>query len=165
MGKITLIFLCMVLTTASIQAQKLLRSTVGVAGTTSALSEGSNTLVIQQSIGQGSVIGTFVSGTVMLRQGFIQPPSIRTSIIEEDATLLASVYPNPFTEAVNISFSEEVSGNLSIIIFDMLGRKVYDQSKKAAQEMSVNLQSLSSAQYIMIVSSGNKQFKANLIKK
>ena len=165
MGKITLFFLCMVFTIASLQAQELMRSTTGVAGTTSTLSLGSKTLVVQQSIGQGSVIGTFASGAITLRQGYIQPPSIKTSIIEEDSNLLASVYPNPFTDAVNISFSEEVNGNLTIVIYDMLGRKVYDQSKRATQEMTVNLQSLSSAQYIMVVSSGNKLFKANLIKK
>lgn len=41
---------------------ELMRSTTGVAGTTSTLNQGSNTLVIQQSIGQGSGIGTFTSG-------------------------------------------------------------------------------------------------------
>lgn len=165
MRKILLFFLSMIFTIASIQAQEIMRSTTGVAGTTSTLNQGSKTLVVQQSIGQGSAIGTFSSGAIMLRQGYIQPPSIKTSIIEEDSNLLASVYPNPFTDAVNISFSEEVSGDLDIVIFDMLGRKVHDQRTRAAQELTVNLQSLSSAQYIMVVSAGNKQFKANLIKK
>jgi len=145
-------------------AQEIIRSTLGVSGTSTTITSNSKTYIVQQSIGQGSAIGKFQSNGVIARQGFIQPPVLSSKVIPEETNLQAVIYPNPVNNQVNISFKELVNEPISIRIFDMLGRIVFTKELNAAQQLSVNLSFLASAQYIFLINTGQKQFKANLIK-
>jgi hypothetical protein len=142
----------------------LLRSTTGVTGSSTTITNNSKTYVIQQSVGQASVIGKFQSNDVIARQGFIQPTTISTRIIPEDTNLEARIYPNPVNNELFISFNELVKDQVTIQIFDFLGRNVFNRTMNPAQTLSINLNLLASAQYILLVNTGQKQFKANLIK-
>ncbi len=148
----------------SLEAQQVVRATVSVAGSSETVSAGDQEYVLQQTVGQQSVIGSFSSETLTARQGFIQPPIKIRSIVEEDTDLDAVVYPNPFESSVRIKFNEEVEGTLNVVLYDMQGRLVYDQPYNAASEIEVNLDFLSKAAYVLLVSSENKQLKANLLK-
>lgn len=143
----------------------LVRSTTGVAGSSEAIIVNNQHYVIQQSIGQGSVIGKFQSNGVIVRQGFIQPPTISSKIIPEETNLDAIIYPNPVNNELNVSFNELVQGPITIQIFDMLGRNVFTKKSSATQNMSINLSFLASAQYIFLMNTEQKQFKANIIKR
>ncbi len=141
-----------------------MRSALGVSGTSSTITSNSKTYVVQQSIGQGSVIGKFQSNGIIVRQGFIQPPIVSSKVIPEETNLQAVIYPNPVTNLVIISFNEPIKESVSIQIFDMLGRSVFTKELNAAQKLSIDLSRLASAQYIFLIHTGEKQFKANLLK-
>ncbi|QNJ97294.1 T9SS type A sorting domain-containing protein [Constantimarinum furrinae] len=144
--------------------QEIARSTVGASGSSAAVETINGTYIIQESIGQSSVIGTHYSSEVILRQGFIQPPISIQGILADETNIDAVVYPNPFTSSVNVAFREELKGGLSIAIYDLLGRLVYSNERNAEREIRIDLDFLSSAQYILLITSGNKQFKATLLK-
>ena len=142
----------------------LLRSTTGVSGSSEKVTINNKMYVIQQSVGQASVIGKFQSNGIIARQGFIQPPVLSAKVIPEETNLQAIIYPNPVNNDVNITFNEDVKEKVFIRIFDMLGRSVYNEKLNAAQQLKVNLSFLASAHYIFLINTGGKQFKANLIK-
>ncbi|MBI9042681.1 T9SS type A sorting domain-containing protein [Lutibacter sp.] len=163
---IPLILLCFQFANAQYSSSNyLVRSTTGVAGSSEAIIVNNQHYVIQQSIGQGSVIGKFQSNGVIVRQGFIQPPTISSKIIPEETNLNAMIYPNPVNNELNVSFNELVKGPITIQIFDMLGRNVFTKKSSATQNMSINLGFLASAQYIFLMNTEQKQFKANIIKR
>lgn len=145
--------------------QQIQRFTIGVQGSSNVVSTNETNYLIQQSIGQTSVIGNFQFGKIVLRQGFIQPPIITGSIIKEETSILASLYPNPFNSSITVLFGETMEKTLSIFVYDMLGRNVYQDSRKASQSIQIDLERLASAKYILHITSGNKHFKANLIKR
>ncbi|GAB5398658.1 MAG: T9SS type A sorting domain-containing protein [Aureisphaera sp.] len=150
--------------TYATQSQQVVRTSISASGSSETVSNGEQEYILQQSVGQQSAIGSFSSETITARQGFIQPPIRVRSIVEEDTDLDAVVYPNPFQSSIRIKFNEEVKGQLSIILYDMQGRLVYDKPFEAAQEIEVNLDFLSKAAYVLLVTSEEKQLKANLLK-
>ncbi|MDC8002663.1 T9SS type A sorting domain-containing protein [Aureisphaera galaxeae] len=145
-------------------SQQVIRTTVSSAGGSETVAVGEQEYTVQQTIGQQSVIGTYATESITARQGFIQPPIRVRGIIEEDTDLDAVVYPNPFESSVRIKFNEEISGPLSVVLYDMQGRLVYDKAYEPAGEIEVQLDFLSKAAYVLLVSSENKQLKANLLK-
>ena len=122
--------------------------------------------MVQQSIGQGSAIGTFNNVDYILRQGFIQP-NVLAKIIGKDIllNLEAIIYPNPFVESISISFNEKVSNKIEVAVFDVLGRVVFSKNYNAEQNLQVQLNNLSVANYILKVTANNKKFIKNIIKK
>ena len=54
---------------------------------------------------------------------------------------------------------------VDFVLYDMLGRVVHTQNLPAQQQMQLDMTKLSTAQYILLITAGNKQFKANLIKR
>jgi hypothetical protein len=63
------------------QANNLVRSTVGVSGSSTDI-KNKIQIMLCNSIGQSSVIGTFAIGDLNVRQGFIQP-NVFAKIIDE----------------------------------------------------------------------------------
>lgn len=144
----------------------LVRETTGVSGASELISSNNQQYVVQQSIGQGSAIGTFNNVDYILRQGFIQP-NVLAKIIAKDIllNLEAIIYPNPFVESISISFNEKVSNKIEVAVFDVLGRVVFSKNYNAEQNLQVQLNNLSVANYILKVTANNKKFIKNIIKK
>lgn len=143
----------------------LVRSTTGVAGSSENISANNKTYVVQQSIGQAGVIGTFYDGDDTFRQGFIQP-NVLAKIVDAGIplNLAAVIYPNPFTESVTLSFSEKINDTVEVSVFDLLGRLVFSKSYAADQNVNVQFNSLSVANYIIKVTANNKQFIKKILK-
>lgn len=148
------------------QSEYLVRSTTGVSGSSVTSSQNNKTYIVQQSIGQASVIGTFNNPEYTIRQGFIQP-NVLAKIINKHISLdlEASFYPNPFVESVTLAFTETIKGKVEVVVFDMLGRLVFSNSYTAAQNLKVQFDNLSVADYILKVTANNKQFVKNIVKK
>lgn len=73
-----------------------------------------------------------------------------------------SVYPNPFTDKLNISLQTD---NLVVInIFDLTGRLVYNTSTYINGNRDINLSSLKSGIYVVKVLSANKEFSQKIVK-
>jgi hypothetical protein len=164
MKKASLLLFGFFVIVCSVEAQEIVRSTVGVTGTSSSINTAEKTYVIQESVGQSSVIGKFQNEGILLRQGFIQPPLKITNVLIDVSDLDAVVYPNPFTSEINIVFNEDVKSPITILIYDVLGKVVYNSEQQPSREIKINLDFLSSAQYLLHISSNTKQFKANLLK-
>ena len=147
------------------QSDYLIRSTTGVLGSSATSSQNNKTFIVQQSVGQASVIGTFKTTQYTIRQGFIQP-DVLSKIINNNISLdlEASFYPNPFVESVTLAFAEKIEGKVEVAVFDMLGRLVFLNSYTAEQILKVQFHNLSVADYILKVTANNKQFVKNIIK-
>ena len=147
-------------------SEMLVRSTTGVSGSSSTVSVNNKNYIIQQSIGQASVIGTFNNSEYTIRQGFIQP-NVLAKIINKNISLdlEATFYPNPFVESVTLAFTEKIEGDVEVAVFDMLGRLVFSNSYSAEQNLKVQFHNLSVADYILKVTANNKQFVKNIVKK
>jgi len=145
-------------------AQETVRSTVGVNGNSTTTTVSGKQYVVQQSIGQASVIGKHSIQDFTVLQGFIQPPIKIEGGLNEDNTLQAVVFPNPFSNNVQVRFSEEIDAPLSIILYDISGRVVFSKKMASAREIRLDFEFLSSASYLLSISQANKQFTATLIK-
>jgi len=145
--------------------QNLVRSTTGISGSTVEITLTSKTYVIQQSTGQASTIGTFNNNNYTLRQGFIQP-SILAKIINKKSplNLQVKVYPNPFIEHITLSFKDKIKGDIKATIYDLFGRIIYTKSYLANQLITVKLNNLPSAEYILKVNANRNQFITKIIK-
>lgn len=166
---ITFIFLALVIQFTIAQntsSAYLVRSTTGVSGSSENITSNNKLFVVQQSIGQASVIGTFENSGYIFRQGFIQP-DVLAKIIDNNISLdlEANFYPNPFIESVTLAFTEKIEGKVEVRIFDLLGRLVFSKSFMADQNVNVQLNYLSVAYYILKVTANNKQFIKKIIKK
>lgn len=148
------------------QSNLLVRSTTGASGASKEITDGNQTYVIQQSIGQKSVIGTIDNGNYILRQGFIQP-DILAKIMDKNVplNLHMKVYPNPFANQISLSFNEEIKDGIDIEVFNILGSQVFKMSYQPSQQINVKLDKLSSGQYFFKAIANHKQFLTKIIKR
>jgi hypothetical protein len=146
---------------------RIMRSSLGMSGSTNNIVTKKGTYNVSQSIGQISVIGTSFNNGYYLRQGFQQPLN-KISIIQDfdlHNDLIAKIYPNPFEQSVSISFSETLKEDIDVTVFDVRGKRVYSKKFSPAKFIQLKLESISSGAYFLKATSNNKQFNAKLLKK
>lgn len=147
---------------AKTQTPANLRSTLSIGGTSiTAVSESNNKSVVQ-SIGQSSVIDSYHSEGYMLRQGFIQTILNNKSLSEQN--LQGNVFPNPFSNEVTVTFCGEITEDLSVHLYDVLGSSVYLHNFPATQELNLVFSPLKPGVYFIQINSGDKQLTTKLIK-
>lgn len=95
-------------------------------------------------------------GTIHISEGFISP-DIWETIGVQDYTALAgiSVFPNPTTDYITISFSE--IANYNITVFDYLGKQIEDFNTQQTSTHSLDMQSYSDGVYLVLVKNTAKQ--------
>ncbi|OYX25711.1 MAG: hypothetical protein B7Z06_06870 [Flavobacteriales bacterium 32-35-8] len=144
----------------------LVRSTTGASGASKEITNGGNTYLIQQSVGQPSVTGTIGNGDYIFRQGFIQP-NVLSQITEKNIplNLQLSLYPNPFEEQISLVFNEDIKGDIHITVYNILGAQMYSKKHQSSQHVDVKLGWLSSGEYILKTIANQKQFISKIIKK
>ncbi len=75
-------------------------------------------------------------------------------------------YPNPFRESTTIKYETPVEGEVEILIYDILGRKVktiLDERRPAAfHEVEWQPTQLASGVYICVMRAGDKQFSRKI---
>ncbi len=118
---------------------------------------------VRYSVGQQSVTGTSSNGYVV-QQGFQQ--SNWSKILEQNTISIATtVYPNPFVNEINFSFSTSPGDKISAYVFDVLGRLVYSEEvKNENNSIKLNLLQLSTAEYLVKLSSDKFVYSAKIIK-
>jgi len=154
-----------VLLTSSLCAQELeiRRQTTGIAGASISFHHGGKQLIVQQSIGQASVIGTHQARNYSLRQGFIQPEfTVRAAI--ENTDLQATVFPNPFRNQFQIRFDDDIEDQLDIQIFDLTGRAILGKQFSAAQLITIHFPDAAVGMYVIRITTGKKQFTGRIQK-
>jgi hypothetical protein len=119
---------------------------------------------VRYTVGQQSVTGTSSNGYVV-QQGFQQ--SNWGKILEQNTiSITTTVYPNPFVNEINFSFSISPGEKISAFVFDVLGRLVYSEDfKNENNSIKLNLVHLSTAEYLVKLSSDKFVHSAKIIKK
>lgn len=87
--------------------------------------------------------------------------------IEETDLLSFMVYPNPFTNELNIQLPENIKGNFIFKATDLSGKLIHSQTRNAdvSKSFSWNGPSLSTGTYILSVESNGKTIAKKVIKK
>jgi hypothetical protein len=142
-------------------AQQLHHEMISALGGTTTTANGH---LVRYTVGQQSVTGTSSNGYVV-QQGFQQ--SNWAKILEQNTISIATtVYPNPFVNEINFSFSTSPGEKISAYVFDVLGRLVYSEDIKNENNLiKLNLLNLSTAEYLVKLSSDKFVHSAKIIKK
>jgi hypothetical protein len=127
-----------------------------------------NGLIISQTVGQQSLTGTSANKDYAVMQGFQQSlwgKYIASNNVEAIEGIKTTTYPNPFTETINFQFSKPVTDIISISIFDVLGRLIYEQKKKSINNiLTIDLASLPTSEYLIRLSTTNLNYYTKIIK-
>jgi len=141
------------------------RSVLNVSGGTSTLKTIDKSYRVQYSIGQQGPIGKIKSMMVNARQGFIQPPKFVETNSIIDNLLKVKISPNPFREALDIVFSEEIKNKIKVKIYDLMGKLVFDDELPIKTEHKIYLNSIPDSQFILRIESKEKYFQTKIIKR
>lgn len=161
---LSLVFALMVLSTV-MQAQSVVlrRQTTGIAGASGDYRAAGQSYLIQQSIGQASVIGTSQSGDYSMRQGFIQPEFFLAAV-SEHTDLEATIFPNPFGRQFQIRFEAEPEGDIDVEIYDLSGRTILRKRYGAARDIAIDFPHAAAGMYLIHIVAGKKQFSGRIQK-
>jgi hypothetical protein len=124
----------------------------------------SNSLMIQQSIGQQSATGNYVGSAFSVGQGF-QQGRITNGKGPSALNIQITTFPNPFTSKINFQFSASIDGLIKISIYDVIGKLVLTMEKELLNNM-ITLDNLNfpDGKYIVKFSTKNFNQTENLIK-
>lgn len=145
---------------------KLRHLTISSSGSSETIQLNNNSYTLYQSIGQASVIGIFNNDNNEFSQGFLQTDiflKIKNKNIPLSLNLI--VYPNPFSEGINLLFKEPILTEIEVTLYDMLGRLLLINNFDKSQNVDLNLFNMVSANYIIKVVANQKQFIKTIIKK
>ena len=150
------VLLSMLLVSFGLQAQVSMNAAGG-----DAASDGGS---VSFSVGQ-VVFGANAGTNGSVTEGVQQPYEISVlSVAEQAENINLSVYPNPSTDYLYLTTSDEIS-DLSYQLFDMNG-KLLKSEKVIANQTNIDMQGLVSATYFVKVNQGNKTVKSfKIIKK
>ncbi|WP_396198252.1 T9SS type A sorting domain-containing protein [Flavobacterium sp.] len=156
-----LVFILFVFGCQIVNAQQVHHEMISSQGGTTTTANGH---LVRYTVGQQSVTGTSSNGYVV-QQGFQQ--SNWAKILEQNTISIATtVYPNPFVNEINFSFSTSPGDKISAYVFDVLGRLVYSEDIKNENNLiKLNLLNLSTAEYLVKLSSDKFVHSAKIIKK
>lgn len=124
-------------------------------------------LIVRQTIGQQSLTGTSGTKEYVVMQGFQQ--SLWGKYIASNHMAIDDIetttYPNPFTETINFRFSKPITDDMTISVFDLSGRLIYEQKKKPVNSiLSIDLAKVPTSEYLIRLSTTTFKFYAKIIK-
>lgn len=126
----------------------------------------SNGFVINQTIGQQSVIGNSKTGSNIIFQGFQQSQWGKLISTSSKSNISVKVYPNPFVNQLNFQFSKEINDKVRIQIFDFNGRLILDESKYVEDfYLTIDLTYLPAASYLVKVYASKINYYSKIIKR
>ena len=118
---------------------------------------------VNYSVGQQSVTGT-TTNQYIVQQGFEQNNWSRI-IKKNKETIRTSLYPNPFVDQLTFDFSSSPGTTIQVLVFDILGRIVHTEAvENQNNQIKLNLSRLSSAEYLIKLTSNTYEFATTIIK-
>lgn len=145
----------------TVSAQQLHHQMLSSQGKSSVLSNG---MLVNQTIGQQSVIGNHTNG-ITVGQGFQQsqwPKYVKSNVAIQIAT---TTYPNPFVATVNFQFSQPIKEIIEIAVFDIHGRLIFQDKKRASHSvLTVELPQLASSNYLVRLTASNYTYYSQILK-
>jgi hypothetical protein len=118
---------------------------------------------VNYTVGQQSVTGSS-SGAYVVQQGF-QQNNWSKIISNNSNSIQTTLFPNPFIEHITFTFSSSPGTKVNAMVFDVLGRLIHTEDViNENNEIKLNLSRLSSAEYLIRLSSGKYEYAAKIIK-
>ncbi len=146
----------------SVQAQKLHHQMLSSQGSSKVLPNG---MKLRQTIGQQSVSGNYKKDNFIVGQGFQQSIFSRTDLYNFPMDIKTITYPNPISDFVNFKFSQTINGFIKVYIFDLLGRVVFYQEKKASQNLlTIDAIYLAEGEYLVKLTAKNYNYSTKILK-
>lgn len=145
-------------------SQSLKKETLTNQGSSHFVYANNKSFYIQESIGQASVIKTYNAQNYSLRQGFLQPVNASFLNDNTNSSLDAIVFPNPFSQFVNIRFNEPIFDVLTIYVSDLMGRIVHSQVYDPAQNLTIQINNVANGVYVLHVRMRQKIMITKIIK-
>ena len=140
-----------------------LRSALSAGGSSKIVMSDGHQYYLQQSIGQPGITGLSQNNNYQLRQGFIQPLAGSINIMTS-GSLQATIFPNPFSENIIISFSEKMPDFLYIALYDLNGKIIYFKKHGASYNLIVDAGYLPPGVYFVRISTTTKYYYSKIIK-
>ena len=141
--------------------QDLHRQMLSVQGKSTILTNG---ILVSQTIGQQSVIGNYNNG-ITVGQGFQQSHWVKYVSSNETNQITTTTYPNPFVTTVNFQFSQPISETIEIALFDIRGRLLFQDKRRATDTiLTVELPQLSSSYYLIRLTATNYTYYSQILK-
>ncbi|QEK52316.1 T9SS type A sorting domain-containing protein [Pedobacter aquae] len=145
-----------------VKAQSLHHQMLSSLGSTNILKNG---MIVRQTVGQQSVIGSSSLSNIIIQQGFQQSMVSKFIPVYNISSIETTIYPNPFLSALNIKFSETISEKMSAALYNMFGVMVYKREYNAPLiTMDFNFEQLAPGSYILVLTSKNYTHSKTLIK-
>lgn len=145
----------------SMYGQQLHHQMLSSQGSSNLLSTG---ILVHQTIGQQSVIGNYKFSNKVAGQGFQQSLIAKSGITSLSNEITTTTYPNPFVDQIHFQFSKPINGFISISIYDVLGRLVYKDQKKAIQNiLTLDDLHFSQNEYLVKLSAPNYNYSTQII--
>ena len=143
----------------------LQRGTISNGGETVELESNNERFVIQQSIGQSSVIGLASLVSVNVLQGFIQP-DLLDKILTPDmpAVLDVDIFPNPFDTHLYLQFDFVPKTHVVVSAYDVMGRVVWSNSYASSDQITIEPTSLNYGYYFFKVECNGMQRVEKILK-
>lgn len=125
----------------------------------------SNGVLISQTIGQQSAIGNFKNGYT-IGQGFQQSNWKKIVAKNIETNISTITFPNPFISRINFQFSKQITDKIQIAIFDVRGRLIFQQEKRANNNiLTIDLESIASSNYLVKLTAENYTYYTQILKK
>lgn len=154
----------LLLFTITFHGQVLHHQMLSSQGTSKELKNG---LVVRQTVGQQSIIGSSISDKLSINQGFQQNAwsKLVASNKSSDGDFKMIIYPNPFIDIVNFQFSKVITDLINITIFDVAGRMILQENKKiAGTVLTIDLSNLPASVYLVQLRVNNFNYYTKIIK-
>ena len=154
------LFLCL---NTFIYGQTLHHQMLSAQGNSIVLNNGT---FISQTVGQQSVIGNSTKNGYTIGQGYQKSTWGKYINSNLTSNITTTTYPNPFIQSVNFQFSNPINETISIAVFDVRGRLIYQQEKRATSNiLTIDLESIASSNYLVKLSSPNYTYYTQILKK
>lgn len=86
-----------------------------------------------------------------------------------DVTKIAKVaaFPNPVVDVVKVKFAQKASGNMSVELYNLEGKKVVSKTmtENELSENGLDLRSISTGAYVLVIKGSNANYSTKIIKK
>lgn len=122
-------------------------------------------VIVQQTIGQQSISGNYKKNNLVVSQGYQQSIFCKNSSHIMRSAITTTTYPNPVSDFLSFKFSSVIDDLIKVIIFDLLGKVVFYQEKKASQNiLTIDNIHLSEGFYLVKLSAENYSYSTIILK-
>lgn len=145
----------------NLSAQNLRNDVVSALGGSSQV--GNSNLIMQQSIGQTTMIGSFTYAKTTLAQGFLR--GVYPIQRNPEAPFVVLAFPNSFSSTITLKFMQMNNAQTYVSIYDLNGKRVYYKgSIPIGNEVQLHLEHLKAGVYLTFIQTGNRIIQKRILK-